>query len=541
MASNTFYLNNPNLKRANVKIPFTQAQHNEYIKCSLDVEYFITTYMRIVNVDQGLIPFAMYDYQKKMVNTFADNRFVITKMPRQTGKSTTVTGYMLWKILFQDNQSCVILANKGRLANELLEKIKLAYEYLPMWMQQGVVTWNKGNIALENGSKVLASATSSSAVRGGSYNFILLDEFAHVQRNLAEAFFASTYPTISSGKKTQVIIVSTPLGMNHYYKMWTDAIEGRSEYVPIDVHWRECPVYDDAWKEQTIANTSEEQFRQEFECEFIGSTNTLLSAKKLRELTWVKPRKDNWDVDVYLDPEPGHTYVMTVDTAHGVGLDYSAFCVFDVTKFPYRIAAKYRSNTASPMFFPEIISRTGMLYNEAYVLAETNDIGMAMVEALQRDLEYTNILSTVSKGRIGQKLGQGFGQRSMFGVKMTKQVKSIGCSNIKDIIEDDKLIVEDYEIIQELFTFVSKKLSYEAEEGHHDDLVMTLVLFGWLVRQPMFQELSSTDIRNRLAQERYAEMWDEVPSPGYIDAGEESVESLEHGRIEDGFLDPFRL
>lgn len=260
------YLGNPRLKRTDTIIPFTEEQRDEWIRCSQDAEYFIENYVKIINVDRGLINFGMFGFQRKMVNTFANNRFVICKLPRQVGKTTTVTAYFLWKILFNADQNIAILANKGRLAMEILDKIKLAYEFLPLWMQQGVVVWNRGNIELENRSKVLAAATSSSAVRGGSFTALLLDEFAHVPRNLADNFFASVYPTISSGNTTQLIIVSTPLGMNHFYRIWTEAEEGRSDYVPISIHWSEVPGRDEKWKEQTIRNTSEEQFRQEHLC-----------------------------------------------------------------------------------------------------------------------------------------------------------------------------------------------------------------------------------------------------------------------------------
>jgi len=453
-----------------------------------------------------------------------------------------VTSYLLWTILFHDNQTIAILANKGRLANDLLEKVRLSYQNLPKWLQQGVISWNKGSIELENGSKISAAATSSSAIRGGSYNIIMLDEFAFVQRNIAEEFFASVYPTISSGQSTKIIIVSTPYGMNHYYKMWMDATEGKSDYFPIDVHWSETPGRDEKWKEQTIRNTSELQFRQEFEVEFLGSTDTLIAAQTLREMTWKEPKQNSWGVDILYEPIKDHIYVLLADTSHGVGLDYSAFTVIDVTEFPYKLVAKFRSNTASPMYYPEIIASTGYKYNNAYVLAETNDIGMAMVEALHRDVEYENILTTISKGRAGQKLGQGFGAgRPTFGVKMTKQVKAIGCSNIKDIIETKKLIIEDYEVILELSTFIRSKNSYEAEDGQHDDMVMTLVLFGWLVRQPLFRELSNTDIRKKLADEKYEHIMDDLLPAGFMDDGTtEEAESFERP-YNNGFMDPFRL
>lgn len=524
-ANNTYYNNNPKLKKVNVPVQWTQATLDEYLKCEADPEYFIENYVQIVHVDHGVVPFKMFDYQRNMVNTFHKNRFVIAKMPRQSGKSTTVTAFMLWKILFMKNQNCAILANKAKLACDLLDKIRMAYELLPSWMQQGVVAWGREMIELENGSKVAAAATSTSAVRGGSYNLILLDEFAFVPKNMAEAFFTSVYPTLSSGKTTQIIIVSTPHGMNHYYKMWMDAVEGRSSYKYIDVHWRDYPGHDDAWRDETIKNTSEQQFRQEFETEFLGSTDTLISGVKLRSMTWRTPTKDRWGLDIYIEPEKNHSYCICADTSHGVGLDYSAFTVIDITSVPYRLCAKFYDNQTSPMMFPEVIAYAGQKYNMAQVLGEINDVGQVVVDSLWRDLEYENVISTITKGRKGQFVNQGFDARTVMGLKMDTRVKRIGCANLKDLIEGDKLIIEDFHIIDELGTFVKTKQSYEAEEGHHDDLAMALVLFGWLVRQPWFKELSNTDVRYKIAQDRYEGIIEDLIHPGGYSDGMEDNES----------------
>lgn len=513
------YLGNPNLKKAGVKVNYTEEQIREYHKCAKDPEHFITTYMRIVNVDKGLVNFNMYKYQRKMVNTFKNNRFTICKMPRQSGKSTVVTGYLLWSVLFQDNQSIAILANKGSLSRDMLGKIQLAYEHLPKWIQQGIVVWNKGNIELENGSKILASATSASAIRGGSFNTIFLDEFAFVPRNIADEFFASVYPTISSGKTSKIIVVSTPNGLNHYYKMWVDATEKRSEYVPIEVHWRDTPGRDDKWREQTIRNTSEEQFKQEFETEFLGSTLTLISGTKLRSMAFRSVSRDGWGVDIYEQPEYKHTYVTVVDTGHGVGLDYSAFTIFDVSKAPYKMVAKYRSNNVVPSFYPEIIARYAKAYNNSYILVETNDVGKTVAEVLHRDLECENVLSTTQMGRAGQQLSAGFSGRSQLGVTTSRFVKAVGCANLKELIEGDKLIVEDFDAIEELSNFVSKGSSFEAEEGYNDDLVMTLVLFGWLTKQLYFKELTDIDIRQRIAEEKLREMDEDLLPAGFYDDG----------------------
>lgn len=534
--SSKTYLGNPNLKAAGVKIEFTEEQYNEYVRCTRDPVYFIENYIRIVNVDRGLVPFKMYSYQADMVQTFKDNRFVVCKLPRQTGKSTTVVSFMLWKILFYDQQSIAILANKGVLARDMLAKLQLAYEHLPAWLQQGVVTWNKGNIMLENGSKVIAAATSSSAVRGGTYNLIFLDEYAFVPRNIAEHFFSSVYPTISSGETTQIIVVSTPFGLNHFYKMWSDAIEKRSLYIPIEVHWRDTPGRDDKFRETTIKNTSLEQWRQEFEGEFIGSTNTLINPTILRNLAFSLPTRDNIGFEMYKTPERDHTYVMTVDTARGVEGDSSAISVIDVSSIPYEQVAKYKNNQIPSALFPDIVARCGRIYNNAMALVETNDVGQQVADSLLLELEYENILSTTNRGRAGQKLGGGFAARSQLGLRMTAPVKRIGCANMKDLIESHKLIVRDFDTISELSTFVSSRNSYEAEEGCNDDLVMTLVMFGWLARQTFFKELTNTDFRKKLLEEQAAMFEDDVLPAGYIDDGiDDEPNSIEGRLFDSGF------
>ena len=535
------YLANPNLKKAGVQVEYTEEQVAEYIKCAKDIAYFIKNYVKIVNVDRGLVPFDLYPFQEDMVKMFNKDRFVITKMPRQSGKSTTVVAFMLWKILFTDNQNVAILANKGALAREMVARIQLAYENLPMWMQQGIVSWNKGSMELENGSKIIASATSSSAVRGGSYNLIFLDEFAFVPRNLAEDFFASVYPTISSGKTSQVIIVSTPNGMNHFYKMWIDALEGRSNYKTLEVHWSQVPGRDDKWKEQTIKNTSEEQFRQEFEGEFLGSVNSLVSGTKLRSMPFRPPKIKRGDLDVYQEPIANHIYFCVADTARGIGLDYSAFVIFDATTVPYTVAAKYRNKDILPSVFPNLIASVASEYNDAFVLVENNDIGGQVADTLHRDLEYDNMIMTTSRGRGGQTVGGGFAKNSQIGVKTTKQVKRIGCNSLKELVENDKLVVEDFDILEELASFVSRRQSYMAEEGAHDDLVMCLVLFSWIVRQEYFREMTDQDVRKMLAAEKAKQLEEEMLPFGFLDDGTDEVIVDSNGDVwrQDGWsIDP---
>jgi hypothetical protein len=514
------YLGNSNLKKVGVDLEYTQEQLVEIAKCMNDPVYFIKNYVKIVNVDHGLVPFAMWGFQETMVQTFHNNRFCIAKMPRQVGKTTTAAGYMLWSVLFQENYNIAILANKGSLAREILDRIRYSYEYLPRWLQQGIIVWNKGNIELENGSKIAAYATSASGVRGGSYNLIFLDEFAFVPQNMANEFFTSTYPVISSGTTTKVIIVSTPCGLNHFYKMWVDAEEGRSDYTPIEVHWSMVPGRDEAWKTQTIRNTSEEQFRQEFETEFIGSSATLIPGSKLKSLGFKNPIQHTDDgLDIYKLPEDKHVYICTVDCSEGVGQDYSTISVFDVTEMPYRQVAKFKNNQISPMLYPTHIYNIATKYNSAYVLVETNNIGQQVVDILHYELEYENIFRLEHHNIKGQHISAGFKRSVSFGLKTTKSVKKIGCANLKTLIENDKLIIEDFDTISELNTFVRIRESYEAEEGNHDDMVMTLVFFAWLVAQSFFKETTNSDIRQRLSEEHNLNLEEEIAPVGVFDDG----------------------
>jgi len=514
------YLGNPNLKKANVPTNFSPKQVKEFIKCSQDPVHFIQNYIKIVSLDKGLVPFDMYDFQVDMVRKFDQDRFNIAKLPRQSGKSTIVTSYLLWYVLFNDNVNVAILANKAATAREMLGRLQLSYENLPKWMQQGIVGWNKGSLELENGSKILAASTSASAVRGMSFNVIFLDEFAFIPNHIADQFFSSVYPTISSGKSTKVIIISTPHGMNMFYKLWHDAERGKNEYTTTEVHWSQVPGRDDVWKEQTIANTSEEQFRVEFECEFLGSVDTLISASKLRTMTYEDPLTSNQGLDVYIKPEEGHQYTITVDVARGVTKDYSAFTVIDTSTIPYQLVAKYRNNTIKPLLFPNIIHQVACAYNHAYVLVEVNDIGAQIGDILQFDLEYDNLLMSAMRGRAGQVIGQGFsGTKVQLGVKMSTTVKKQGCSNLKQLLEDDKLLLNDYDIISELTTFIQKGQAWEAEDGCNDDLAMCLVIFSWLATSDYFKELHDSDVRARMYKEQREGIEQDMAPFGFVDDG----------------------
>jgi len=514
------YLGNPNLKKANTQIQFSANQIEEFMRCKNDPIYFTQKYVKIVSLDEGLVPFKPYKFQEKLIKRFHKNRFNICKMPRQTGKSTTVVSYLLHYAVFNDSVNIGILANKAATARELLGRLQTAYENLPKWMQQGVLVWNRGSLELENGSKILAASTSASAVRGMSFNILFLDEFAFVPNHIADSFFASVYPTITSGKKTKVIIVSTPHGMNHFYRLWHDAERQKNEYTPTDVHWSEVPGRNAKWKKQTIANTSEQQFKIEFECEFLGSIDTLIAPSKLKSLVYENPIQQNAGLDVYIPPEKGHDYLMTVDVARGVGEDYSAFVVTDITEFPHKVVAKYRNNEIKPMLFPNIIYEVARNYNQSFILCEVNDIGDQIASILNFDMEYENLLMCSMRGRAGQIVGQGFsGKKTQLGVKMSKTVKKVGSLNLKTMIEEDKLIFKDYNIISELTTFISKSNSFEAEEGCNDDLAMCLVIYAWLVAQDYFKELTDQDVRKRLYDEQKNQIEQDMAPFGFISDG----------------------
>ena len=515
--SEEHYLGNPLLKKANTKIEFTEDQVLEWIKCAEDPVYFAKKYIKITTLDYGLSDFDMYPFQEEMVNTFHKNRFTICKLPRQSGKSTVVVSYLLHYAIFNDNTNIAILANKANTARDLLTRLQTGYENLPKWLQQGVLSWNKGSLELENKSRITAASTSASSIRGGTYNIIFLDEFAFVPNTVADNFFSSVYPVITSGKSSKVIVVSTPYGMNHFYRLWDDAQKSRNDYIPIEVHWTDVPGRDEEFKRLTISNTSESQWRQEFECLFLGSSDTLISGPILNRLVFDTPKTSSAGLDVYEDPQEDHTYVVTVDVARGVEKDYSAFVVIDVSQFPHKVVGKYRNNKIRPILFPQIIKEVALSYNKAYVLCEVNDVGDQVAAGLHYDLEYSNLLMSSMRGRAGQILGQGFsGKKVQLGVKMSKTTKKVGCLNLKTLIEDNKLTFTDFEIINELTTFVQKANSFEAEDGRNDDLVMCLVMYSWLILQDYFKELTDQDIRKRIYEEQKNQVEQDMSPFGFI-------------------------
>ena len=505
---NNSYLGNPNVKRDGVDEEWTPQKLSEYKKCMGDPAYFCKKYVKVVHLDRGLVNFDLYPYQERMFDHFQENRFSIILACRQSGKSISSVGYLLWYALFHPEKTIAVLANKGATAREMLARITLMLENLPFFLQPGCKALNKGSVEFSNNSRIIAAATSGSSIRGMSVNLLFLDEFAFVE-NAAE-FYTSTYPVVSSGKDTKVIITSTANGIgNTYQKIWEGAVQGVNEYKPFRVDWWDVPGRDEEWKNQTIANTSQIQFDQEFGNTFYGTGNTLIEGQVLLDLRAKPPIQmmEGGLMKIYEEPIKNHEYVMTVDVSHGGGGDYSTFTLFDVSVRPFKQVACYRNNTISPLLYPNVIYKYANLYNEAYVVVENNDQGMMVCVGLYQDLEYENIhLESAVKA-------------NAIGIRMDKKVKRIGCSGIKDIIENNKLDLSDEETIMEISTFVSKGSSYEASDGNHDDLMMNLVMFGYFVTTQSFMDMANVNIKQMLFEQRMKEIDDDVPPFGIIDDG----------------------
>ncbi len=526
------YLGNPRLKRVNMPMQLTEDQVREFVKCAKDPTYFIENYVKIITLDKGFVQIELYPFQRQVVNDINENRRVIVKAGRQVGKTTIIVGYILWYILFNQDKTVAILANKASTSREILARIKLAYEALPMWIQQGVKVWNKGDIELENGCRVLANSTASSTIRGFSISLLYLDEFAFVPSNIAEDFFTSVYPTISSGETSKILMSSTPNGMNHFYKMWTEAVEGLNGFTHVEANWRQVPGRTQQWADEQRRVLGEQKFLQEMECEFMGSSGTMLSAQALKSLAFVKPlHVSEAGIKIYHQPEKHHVYLAVADTSRGKGLDYSAIAIIDVSEIPYKLVATYRDNNISPLVYPGIIKKMSEYYNQSYVLVEINDNGQQVVDSLFDDFEYENILSTVEmKGKIA--LTWGYGNKSQRGIRTTKSVKRLGCSILKNLIEQQKLLVQDFDTIAEFSTFIAKGTSFEAEEGSHDDMVMCLVLFAWCTNQQFFGDLSNVNIKSKLHEEQMRQI-EEEQLPDFL-AGHVDVDQGEHRYVEDG-------
>ena len=523
------YNGNPLLKKSRKKIAWTQEQVQEWLKCAQDPIYFAEKYIRIVHVDRGFIPIKLYTYQKEIIEKITNTRRVTVVTSRQAGKTTTAAAVILHYILFNEHKTVALLANKGDAAREILDRIKAAYEALPNWLQQGVEEWNKGNITLENGCKVLAAATSSSAIRGKSISLLYIDEAAFVEG--WDEFFASVYPTISSGDTTKILFTSTPNGLNHFYKTCEGAAkprgsEGWNGFEFVRVPWFEVPGRDEKWKKETLAamDWDYEKFAQEFECEFLGSSGTLISGATLKNLVSKIPLSDRDGLTVYEEPVKGNQYAISADVSRGKGLDYSAFQVIDITKMPYKQVCVYRNNLATPLDYSATLHRLGKAYNYASILVENNDAGCQVVDSLHYDYEYENIIYTENAGASGKRISAGFaGKIKERGVRTTKTVKAVGCSMLKLLVEQQQLIINDHQTIFELSRFSRKGNSYEAEDGCNDDLVMALVLFAWMSDQQYFKDLTNINTLQNLRDKTDDELANEMFS-FFMDDGQPELD-----------------
>ena len=509
------YLGNTNLKGKNASIEFSQDMISEYVKCSRDPIYFVEKYIQIVHVDHGLIPIVLYDYQKEIITSITENRRVAVNTSRQAGKTTTAVAIILWYILFNDYKTVALLANKGDAAREILARIKIAYEALPKWLQQGVIEWNKGSVEFENGCKILAGSTSSSAIRGKSVSFLYIDETAFVEG--WDEFFASVFPTISSGNTTKILLTSTPNGLNHFYKTCNGAIENINGYIYVEVPWYNVPGRDEEWRNETLQGMDfdTEKFAQEYECQFLGSSGTLIEGSKLKQLVYKTPLMEGNGLSIYKEAVEDHTYVCIADVSRGKGLDYSAFQVIDVTSMPYEQVCTFRDNTVTPINYAEILYRASRRYRDAYVLVEVNDIGGQVADLLHYEFEVESLMYTETAGRAGKRISSGFGGSVERGIRTTKAVKTIGCNMLKLLIEQDQLVLNDFESIRELSTFSRRRSSYEAETGCHDDLVMCLVLFGWLTDQMFFKEITNINTMNMLKERNEEELMESLLPIGF--------------------------
>jgi len=514
----TSYHGNPNLKPVGYQHDFTKKQLEEFVKCAKDPIYFIENYCQIVTLDAGLQPFKLYECQKRKVDFIMNNRKTILMEGRQQGKTVTAAACILHYTIFQDNKMVAIMANKTAAAREVLNRYQIMYENLPIWMQQGVKTWNKGDVDLENGSRVFTSATTTSGIRGKSVNWLYIDEAAIIPNNIADEFFASVYPTISAGETTKILLTSTPLGYNHFWKFWNEAEKGTNGFENMFIHYTEIPGRDDAWAEEQFKLLGEIKYNQEVLCEFLGSTNTLISGKALSMMSSkeIVYKKDG--LDIYEEPQVDKYYVIASDTSRGVGGDFSAFIVVDITEMPFRVVGKFRDNKVSPLLYPDFIARVAKDYNNAYVLIENNDIGQQVVDILHQELEYENIFSTVQE-KNRQYVSPGFGKQTTLGVRTSKAVKRQGCLALKSLVEETKFLIWDADCINELSTFVEKAGSFSADEGYHDDLAMCMVLFAWLSTNTFFKDLTDVNIREGLYNAEMRSIQTDLTPFGFVDDG----------------------
>jgi len=541
--NNNGYNGNASLKRAGIDLSYTEKEVLELAKCVENPTYFIDNYCYIVTLDHGIQPFKLYDCQKEKVETIHNNRKVIIMEGRQQGKTTVAAAYILWYTLFQESKTVAILANKASTAREIMSRYQLMFEHLPPWMQQGVKTWNKGDVELENGSVVFTAATTAAGIRGKSVNLLYIDEAAIIPNTIADQFFTAVYPVISAGQTTKILITSTPLGYNHFWKFWNDAVNKVNDFIPMFIPYSRIPGRDEAWALEQRRQLGELKYNQEVLCKFLGSSLTLIDSSTIEYMSTCPTVYSKDGLDLYEYPikaerddeeklvRKPHSYVIVADTAKGVGGDYSAFVIIDITEVPYKLVGKYRDNKIAPMLYPTVIHKVARDFNDAYVLIETNS-SEQVAHILHNELEYGNLVFVNRSTKTGQIVSGGFGGgKTQLGVNTDKRVKRIGCFTFKSLLEEKKLLVFDADVISEISTFIQVRDSYQADDGYHDDLVMPLVLFSWLTTNPYFREMSDVNIREAMYQERIKQIEEEVVPFGFIMNGGEDELIVEDGDI----------
>ena len=540
---NNGYNGNASLKRIGIEISYTEEQILEVAKCVEDPVYFIDNYCYIVTLDHGIQPFKLYDCQKTKIKLIHDNRKVILMEGRQQGKTTSAAAYILWYTLFQDSKTVAVLANKASTAREIMSRYQLMFEHLPPWMQQGIKTWNKGDVELENGSIVFTTATTAAGIRGKSVNLLYIDEAAIIPNTVADAFFTAVYPVISAGQTTKILITSTPLGYNHFWKFWNDAVNGNNDFVPMFIPYSQIPGRDEKWALEQRRQLGDLKYNQEVLCKFLGSSLTLINSDTIEYMSTCPTVHSKDGLDLYDYPVKGerndneelikkpHSYVIVADTAKGVGGDYSAFVIIDITEVPYKLVGKYRDNKIAPMLYPSIIHKVAKDYNMAYVLIEINS-SEQVAHIMHNELEYENLVFVNRSTKSGQVVSGGFGGgKTQLGVQTDKRVKRIGCFTFKALVEEKKLLITDADTISEISTFIQVRDSYEADDGYHDDLVMPLVLFSWLTTNPYFKELNNVNLREAMYQERIKQIEEDVVPFGFVLTGTEEEYDVDSGDV----------
>lgn len=529
------FTGNIRIRGVGVPVQWDEQRLAEFTRCAEDPLYFFRNYVYIKDVDkENLVLFKPRSYQEEMLDKMLHNRNVIVKLPRQCGKTTLSAAVLLWHLIFHHNFSILVAAHKGDKARDVLNNVKEMYEALPDFLQHGVESWNKGSIKLETGSRIRSSATSASAARGDVYNMVYLDEFAFVAKHLADEFVKSVIPTVSSGKTTKIFITSTPKGLNLFYDMWEAAInpdpEKWSGYAHVEIKWNDVPGRDEEFRRNVIAQFGEDYFDQEYGAEFLGSSRTLISGSKLLSLTKriTRPLDATATTRKYLLPERGRKYAVTVDVSEGLGADYHAVVAFDITQLPYKVAAVFKSNQLDPLALPGVVHEFAVNYNNALVLVEAN-FGQQVGEVLYNEYEYENMVMT-SKGKTGphakqERISAGYGTKVRVGLAQNANSKRIGCSNLKTLIEGDHLEVPDAWVVEELKRFAVNKKSYAAEDGH-DDLVMCLVLFAWMVDQGYVREETDVAARDRIREMNLQAIENDMMPTGWTVRGDEPEDEM---------------